>query len=41
MNLRLLDVSNRSHPPAFHAAAIAGIKGSVRLARAAATREQA
>ena len=32
---------NRSHPPAFHAAAIAGIKGSVRLARAAATREQA
>ena len=34
-------IGNRSHPPAFHAAAIAGIKGSVRLARAAATREQA
>ena len=38
---RGLREGNRSHPPAFHAAAIAGIKGSVRLARAAATREQA
>ena len=38
---KIIDKRNRSHPPAFHAAAIAGIKGSVRLARAAATREQA
>ncbi len=37
------DVSNgnRSHPPAVQAAAFAGIMGRVRLARAAAMREQA
>ncbi len=32
---------NRSHPPAVQAAAFAGIMGRVRLARAAAMREQA
>src|SRR5271165_155770 len=32
---------NRSHPPADQAAAFAGIVGRVRLARAAAMREQA
>ena len=40
-SLEALVKSNRSHPPAFQSAAIAGIKGSLRLARAAAMRVQA